>query len=107
VSDDRVTFVVVFDDVCDFLVCSILSVVIHWRLSGHVPPIGRLNLVIASFAPAIFFRWLYSLLVRAYRALLLSVIFENMCNVSLRAGLGGNTGTATTPALRHARNAIE
>jgi len=30
-----------------------------------------------------------------------------MCNVSLRAGLGGKTGTATTPALRQARKAME
>ena len=29
-----------------------------------------------------------------------------MCSVSRRAGFGGNTGTATTPALRQARNAI-
>jgi hypothetical protein len=56
-------------------------------------------------SPASFFKWLYSRLVRAYAAPLLSVILENICKVSRLAGFGGKTGTATTPALRHARKA--
>lgn len=95
----------------DFLVLPLpvlLSVVIHSRDSGHVPPKGLLwnRFVNASLAPASFFRWLYSVFVRACLAPLLSVIFANMCSVSLRAGFGGKTGTATKPALRHARNAM-
>ena len=48
-----------FDD-CFFvlllLVAFLLSVVIHSNVSGHVPPRGRLNLVMASLTPANFLR---------------------------------------------------
>jgi len=55
--------------------------------------------------PAIFFKWLYSAFVRATSAPHPETIRENIRSVSRRFGWGGNAGTATTPALRHARNA--
>lgn len=63
------------------------------------------SVVSFRFVPASFFMWLYPTLVSAISDPLLSVILENMCKVSRLVGFGGNTGTATTPAFKHAINA--
>lgn len=92
------------DDDVDAL--TLLSVNIHCKSEGHddVPLFFNLSKTVVILA--IFLAKLYSALVRATLAPQPCTILANIWSVSRRVGLGGKTGTAMTPALRQAKNAI-
>ena len=84
-----------------------VSVVIHSKSSGQSLALFLPNfLASACLADDNFWTWLYEAFVRATLAPLDLAMVANIPSVSLRAGLGGKTGTATNPALRQAKKAI-